>query len=427
MERFLFEARGGSMVVVRCVSGREGNGKVPALRLRLLGHFSVTWEGRPVRSFESGKARALLCYLVMEKRPLHREHLAGLFWGELSERRARGNLSRVLTNLRKLAPGYLLSDRYTVQFDTSHLYWLDVAAFENHYRIVARDWVADTAFDDLTAAAELYRGGFLEAFYLRGCPIFEEWVMIQREQLRGMALRVLDELIARHLRRGEFALGIGYARRSLVIEPWREGTYRQMMLLLALQGERDQALRQYETCCRILDRDLNVAPTVRTQELYRRILNGEVRADQVGMIPPGMLSSDDRWLLNFAVVIGWPFTLSLLARVSGRSEEALGEVLKTWEMCHLLYRNDAGEYAFTHDTVRESLYRQLPSDLRKLLHGRVGQVLVDALATTGQVLRGDSIEIPRDVAAQVVYHFERSLDPHRALPYRVKLSGSRSY
>ena len=50
-----------------------------------------------------------------------------------------------------------------------------------------------------------------------------------------------------------------YARRLLSLAPWREGTHRQVMRLLAQQGHRGAALAQYRACCRALEEELGVA------------------------------------------------------------------------------------------------------------------------------------------------------------------------
>ena len=48
--------------------------------LKLLGAVQVNWEkGSPPR-FRSQRTMALLGYLVAEKRPFTRDHLAALFW-----------------------------------------------------------------------------------------------------------------------------------------------------------------------------------------------------------------------------------------------------------------------------------------------------------------------------------------------------------
>ena len=92
-----------------------------AFALRLFGPPLVERDGKPVQGFESDKALALLGYLALQGRPVSRNHLASLFWCELSKERGLGNLRRVLHNLSSLLPGCLLIDRRSAQFDPAAL------------------------------------------------------------------------------------------------------------------------------------------------------------------------------------------------------------------------------------------------------------------------------------------------------------------
>jgi predicted ATPase len=68
------------------------------------------------------------------------------------------------------------------------------------------------------------------------------------------------------------------------MDPWREEAHRQLMLLLARSGQRSAALRQYETCRRILADELGVEPGAETRVLYERIRAAEsMRRDN---LPP---------------------------------------------------------------------------------------------------------------------------------------------
>ena len=103
------------------------------LSLSFLGFFQVTLAGQMVSGFSSDKVRALLAYLALEAKQVHRrETLLGLFWPERPERQARQSLSQALSNLRHLlevdhqGPPFILADYQTVQFNPASDYELDV-------------------------------------------------------------------------------------------------------------------------------------------------------------------------------------------------------------------------------------------------------------------------------------------------------------
>lgn len=232
------------------------------LRLEYLGGMQVTRDGEPLTGFVSAKAPALLCYLAVTGRVQFRLVLAGLLWSDLSEKDACANLRKVLSNLRDLVPEHLIITPHTVAFNRESEYWLDVEEFLRR---------TDKDTESLTKAADLYRGDFLDGFYLRHAPAFEEWVLGQRERLRQTALRVFQALADHHAARGDNALAIQYTGHLLALDPWREEAHRQMMSLLARSGQRSAALSQYETCRRLLRKELGIEPTDKTTALYRRI------------------------------------------------------------------------------------------------------------------------------------------------------------
>jgi adenylate cyclase len=68
------------------------------------------------------------------------------------------------------------------------------------------------------------------------------------------------------------------ARRLLALDPLRESAHRAVMAALAAAGERDQALRQYETLRDMLARELEARPSAESERLKAAIAAGEVAA-----------------------------------------------------------------------------------------------------------------------------------------------------
>ncbi|MEJ5199114.1 MAG: BTAD domain-containing putative transcriptional regulator, partial [Anaerolineae bacterium] len=235
---------------------------VEPLRLAYLGGMQVLRGDRPVTGFVSAKAPAVLCYLAVTGRVQFRLVLAGLLWGDLPEQDACANLRKVLSNLRDLVGEHLIITPHTVAFNRESAYWLDVEAFLER---------ADKDTSRQVEAAELYKGDFLDGFYLRHAPAFEEWVLGQRERLHQAALQVFQALAGHFADSGEYGRAIEYTRRLLDLDPWREEAHRLMMRLLARSGQHSAALAQYEACRRLLRKELGVEPTDETTALYRRI------------------------------------------------------------------------------------------------------------------------------------------------------------
>ena len=257
------------------------------LVLSLLGPFQATLDGEPLVGFRSDKVRALLAYLAVEAdRPHSRDKLAGLLWSEWPDQDARNNLRYALSNLRLVIGDrthaddceatlpVLLISRQTIQFSGTSDSWVDVTALTTLLE------TSTPTIQELEEAVALYRGEFLEGFFIADSVPFEEWVLIKREQFRRQLLTVLCRLATTHERRGEYGRALPYAYRQIELEPWQEQAHRQLIRLLALNGQRGAALAQYEVCQRALTEELGVEPAQETTRLYEQIRDGTLDLSQ---------------------------------------------------------------------------------------------------------------------------------------------------
>jgi hypothetical protein len=62
------------------------------------------------------------------------------------------------------------------------------------------------------------------------------------------------------------------AARLLALDPVQEAVHRVVMRLYARQGRRGEALRQYQVCVSVLQRELRAEPEAETKPLYRELL-----------------------------------------------------------------------------------------------------------------------------------------------------------
>jgi predicted ATPase/DNA-binding SARP family transcriptional activator/Tfp pilus assembly protein PilF len=271
------------------------------LSLSLLGSLQITLDGESITDFATDKVRALLAYLAVEAdHPHSRDTLAGLLWPDQPQRKARQNLRQALSFLRQAIDDennttpFLLVSRESVQFNPDCDYWLDVKVFtvlieacqgHRHRRL----GTCLPCMRRLEQMAQLYRGGFLQQFFLNDSSLFEEWALLKREWLHREAVEALYHLTNYYERRGDYERARHYARRQVEFEPWREEAHRQLMQLLALDGQRSAALAQYEICRRALAEELGVEPTDETVALYERIQSGdELPSAPLHNLPPAL-------------------------------------------------------------------------------------------------------------------------------------------
>ncbi|TIM05834.1 MAG: alpha/beta hydrolase, partial [Mesorhizobium sp.] len=229
--------------------------------LCLLGGFDFAG-GAAVPVF-SRKARAMVAYLALQSgHSQSREKLAALLWGGNGEAQARMSLRQALSAVRK---GMDASHGRTFLTDgdsiTLHLDDLDfdVVRFEA--------LAAGSGPEQLEQALVVYRGDLLDGFGLKEEP-FEDWLRVERERLRAMAVAALDKLVAHYCTTNDPASCVRSATRLLAMEPLREDIHRALMRAYAVQGRLNLALRQYENCRSALQRELNVQPEPETRHLY---------------------------------------------------------------------------------------------------------------------------------------------------------------
>lgn len=193
------------------------------LRITVLGSPSVALGGQPVTGFVSSKAQAIVFYLAATGQSHTREALAGLLWSDLPETAARRNLRNAFTNLRRLVGPYLYITRQTAGLDREAPFTVDSGRFAARLasgrsnRPVAEADLEDLAY--LKEAIDLYRGDFLAGFYVVDAPLFEEWMLVERERLRSELDGALERLVQGYSARGEFKPAIGFAQRWLTLEP----------------------------------------------------------------------------------------------------------------------------------------------------------------------------------------------------------------
>jgi len=265
-----------------------------SVNLALFGRYQLTVDGA-LSKFATDYARALLAYLAIEMRVHNRTTLATLLWPEQPEAAARQNLRQALVYLKqalRTLPALHQSLEITPKTVHFHLesFTIDVAEFHQLWSKCTAHAHTDMAscadcVARLQQAAELYKGEFLQGFFIKNSPSFEEWALYIREQFHRQALQMLHILTLHHENIGDYAQMQHYASRQLALEPWREEAHRQLMRALARNGQGTAALAHYAACQRVLIEELGVPPMPETTLLYEQIRAGSFDRPTSGSAP----------------------------------------------------------------------------------------------------------------------------------------------
>lgn len=145
-------------------------------RVTLLGTPCVYRDGKEIH-FPYRKAKGIFYYLCVEKQT-SRDELVSLFWGACDENTGRKNLRQALFQIRRCVGDEVIVLQGRNDLKMNERFGLKV------------DW------DAPDAEFALSRGRFLDFFYLKECPEFEDWVEQKREQQLARSLSYIKNQMA---------------------------------------------------------------------------------------------------------------------------------------------------------------------------------------------------------------------------------------
>ena len=230
------------------------------LEVRLIGKFDIRCDGKPV-IIPSRTAQSLFAYLTLTAGTSHRrEKLAGMFWPDATEEKARAYLRHELWRIRKAFPpqskvDYLVADGIGIRFDASAEYWLDAAILDKVNE--------NASTEELINALSLFQGELLPGFY-------DDWVTQEREHLQAIyeqKMAWLLELLESEKRWSDI---LEWGEQWISFGQTPEMAYRALMTAYDVLGDRTKVTSTYERCVQAL-RVLDLEPSEETRAIaFRR-------------------------------------------------------------------------------------------------------------------------------------------------------------
>ena len=259
-------------------SGLKESNALPGLYITCFGRFEVGRSGQVIALCRNRGGQAILRYLAAQP-GYHAsiDTLMEVFWPENPPEVARRKLQIAISALRcslntgfLCNPGrgyilcndefYLINPAITVQTDVEEFLALWKAGQQAN---------AAQAAELYERACELRTGQFLVE------DIYADWSFIQREQLSQVYIAMCHALANYYLEIKRYDDAATCAQAIIKENRCNEEAYRQLMRISAAQGRRDEALRQYQICERVLAEELAVQPMPETVHLLKAIQIGE--------------------------------------------------------------------------------------------------------------------------------------------------------
>jgi DNA-binding SARP family transcriptional activator len=247
------------------------------LRIYLAGEVQVENDGRLLRESQLGgpQGRFVLAHLVTErKRAVTQSELAEALWPESLPASWTLALSAIVSRLRSRLAGVGLPRSHIIgnafgcyQFTPPGETWVDVEAALAGVDAAEGALVAgnpQAAYGPSLIATTILRRPFLPGHD-------GAWVDERRATLASSLVRALDCRVDALIANNELVLALTHAREAVRLEPYRESGYRRLMRVLHAGGDRAEAVRAYNQCRDLLQRELGVAPSAETETLFREI------------------------------------------------------------------------------------------------------------------------------------------------------------
>jgi DNA-binding SARP family transcriptional activator len=225
---------------------RASVGSVP-FSLRLLEEFQLT--GRSDVSLPlAATGERVLAFLALHEHPVRRCMVAGHLWPESSEAHSSGSLRSALWRVSCAARGAIETSGSLLKLAPS----------------VAVD------VRDLVAVARRLKDGELPPNPASVIARLEEellpdwhddWIVMHREHWRQIRLHALETLAGMLLRAGDCSTAAEAGLAAVRADPLRETAHGALIEIYLSEGNRPEALRQYNTYKAIMHDELGLQPS----------------------------------------------------------------------------------------------------------------------------------------------------------------------
>lgn len=233
------------------------------LQARFLGRFEIQANQIPI-DIPARKAQSLFAYLIMNSESQHRrEKIAGLLWPDSDDASARSKLRYALWQLRSaIGEQYFKASKVTLGFNCDAECWVDCKEIEE-------DWNDYITTGKMERIIKLYQGEFLPGFY-------EDWVFLIRDQLQAKYDIKYSLFLKRLGEENRWQEVLKWAERWISLGEIPEPAYQALMVAHSHLGDKGGSAKAFLRLEQALMEGVGVEPSEFSQEIYQRILNGEL-------------------------------------------------------------------------------------------------------------------------------------------------------
>jgi len=251
---------------------------VPQIKINVLGKFQLIQGETTItpKEWRAKQPQLLLKALITRGgENIPRDLLIEDLWPNAFPDDGKRNLNVVMHRLRKIlghltktGSPYIWCKNNMVSLNRG-LVRLDVDEFLSLYKKARRAEQADDIKGSIAfgnSAIALYRGDYLQE------ELYTPWTILKREEIRALYIDILQRTAAHYQNQGSLRKSIDLYRLVVKADPTLEEAYQKLMLAYSNLGMRTEAVRVYNECRGVLDRELGLSPDKLTTSIYRRIV-----------------------------------------------------------------------------------------------------------------------------------------------------------
>jgi DNA-binding SARP family transcriptional activator/Tfp pilus assembly protein PilF len=234
-----------------------------AFHLRLLGPPCVVGPGGRVLAGRAVQRRRLGLLALLALAPdsgLQRDKVMAYLWPERDDRHARSLLKQAVYVVRaSLGP-----DAITATADR-------VGLNAGRVQVDARDFDDAMARGDHPAALALYRGPFLDGFFLSDAPEFEQWMEGERQRLAGSYRQALEAVAESAEAARDFPRAVEAWKSLISQDPFDSRVAVRMAAAIEAGGNRGGAVQFAMAHAQLIRQELGVEPPAELVALVERV------------------------------------------------------------------------------------------------------------------------------------------------------------
>lgn len=226
---------------------------VTQLELSLFEGFELRRQERVV-PLTQGTQR-VLAFLALQNRSQLRSYVAGVLWPDTGDSLARANLRSALWRLHRQCDAAIAVSAQKLSLGREVMVDVHEATARARWLIETGPTGPEPDFDSSALGGELLPGWY------------EDWVIVERERLHQQRLHALEHLCLRLAFAGRHAEAVDTGLHAVAMEPLRESARAALIKAYLLEGNRNEAVRQYGLYRELVNDELRTEPSAHIRHL----------------------------------------------------------------------------------------------------------------------------------------------------------------